>query len=713
MRARTLYKPDASHTLCTAHPKIRGCVRVCYWVNLNTAKHHTNITIPCMNGESLNIIQDNLRQLEQLFPQAFSEGTLDIERFKALFTEDISINNERYVLNWAGKSDAFKALQVPTTATLQPQPAESVNFDDSNNIFIEGENLEVLKVLQKSYYGKVKCIIIDPPYNTGSDSFIYPDSFKENKADYQKRIGDRDEEGNILRQSNFRKNTKDSGHYHSNWLSMMYPRLFLAKNLLRDDGVIFVHIDDNEVHNLRLIMNEIFGEENFVAEFIWKSRQNKDNRNLTGASIDHEYVLCYGKRIRGADRKIEQYKNPDNDSRGPWTSGNMVGLLPPELRPNCHYDLINPNTGINYGKPKLGWRYDKNTMGRLIAENRIIFPESQDGRPRRKVFLNEITEKFTGFSSIIGDKIFTRNGTAEIEDFFSFRAFDFPKPSILLKELIEQGTDENDIVLDFFAGSASTAQAVLELNKEDGGNRTFILVQLPELCDEQSEAYKAGYRTIADISKERIRRVIQRIEQRRTELTERVQYNQERLERMQTQLAELHHANPTLLTGTPPPEAKELLKEIEQRTTQITEHTEELEKIQQTDLGFKAFTCTPSNFKIWRSDDITQENIAEQLDAFANPVVEGSVDVNIVYELLLKAGYTLTERIEKRDNLYLVRGGEFILATESINTQTIERIIELHPQRVVALDALFNGNDQLKTNTVLQLRDAGIEFRTV
>ncbi|MBX7155768.1 MAG: hypothetical protein K1X91_12490, partial [Bacteriodetes bacterium] len=233
------------------------------------------------------------------------------------------------------------------------------------------------------------------------------------------------------------------------------------------------------------------------------------------------------------------------------------------------------------------------------------------------------------------------------------------------------------------------------------------------LCDEQSEAYKAGYRTIADISKERIRRVIQRIEQRRTELTGRIQHNQERLERMQTQLAELQHANPTLLTGTPPPEAKELLKEIEQRTTQITEHTEELEKIQQTDLGFKAFTCTPSNFKIWRSDDITQENIAEQLSAFANPVVEGSVDVNIVCELLLKSGYMLTERIEKRDNLYLVRGGEFILATESINTQTIERIIELHPQRVVALDVLFNGNDQLKTNTVLQLRDAGIEFRTV
>ncbi|MBK6378273.1 MAG: site-specific DNA-methyltransferase [Chitinophagaceae bacterium] len=223
-----------------------------------------------MNGESLNIEQDHLAKLKEQFPNLFTEGKLDWEKLKATFSDDINFANERYVLNWAGKSDAFKVLQVPTTATLKPLPDESINFDTTEHIFIEGENLEVLKVLQKSYYNKIKCIEIDPPYNTGSDSFIYPDSFKESKEEYQKRIGDKDSEGYLMKEGMFRKNSKDSGHYHSNWLSMMYPRLFLAKNLLKDDGVIFVHIDDNEVHNLRLIMNEIFGEENFVAQIVWQ-----------------------------------------------------------------------------------------------------------------------------------------------------------------------------------------------------------------------------------------------------------------------------------------------------------------------------------------------------------------------------------------------------------------------------------------------------------
>jgi adenine-specific DNA-methyltransferase len=245
-----------------------------------------------MNGESLNILQDRLEKLKSDFPEIFTEGKIDIEKFKATFTDDINFNNERYVLNWAGKSDALKVLQIPTTATLKPQPEESVNFDTTENIFIEGENLEVLKVLQKSYYGKVKCIIIDPPYNTGNDSFIYPDSFKENKEEYQKRIGEKDEEGYLMKEGMLRKNSKDSGHYHSNWLSMMYPRLFLAKNLLREDGVIFVHIDDNEVHNLRMIMNEIFGEENFIECINWNKRVPKNDKGI--GSI-HEYILVFVK----------------------------------------------------------------------------------------------------------------------------------------------------------------------------------------------------------------------------------------------------------------------------------------------------------------------------------------------------------------------------------------------------------------------------------
>ncbi len=245
-----------------------------------------------MNGESLNIKDDNLNKLKTVLPELFSENQLDWEKVKAHFSDNIVFANERYTLNWAGKSDAFKVLQQPTTATLKPAPEESINFDTTGNVFIEGENLEVLKVLQKSYYGKVKCIIIDPPYNTGNDSFIYPDSFKENKADYEKRIGDKDEEGFLMKEGYFRKNSKDSGHFHSNWLSMMYPRLFLAKNLMRDDGVIFVHIDENEVHNLRLMMNEIFGEENYAGEIVWKNSSKNDQAYI---SIQHEYILAYVK----------------------------------------------------------------------------------------------------------------------------------------------------------------------------------------------------------------------------------------------------------------------------------------------------------------------------------------------------------------------------------------------------------------------------------
>ena len=251
------------------------------------------ITCDKMTGESLNIIQDQLIKLKSIFPEVFAEDKIDWEKLQAtLGKENFEIQNERYVLNWAGKTEAFKILQIPTTATLNPQPEESINFDTTQNVFVEGENLEVLKVLQKSYYGKIKCIIIDPPYNTGNDSFIYPDSFKESKADYEKRIGDKDEEGYLMKEGLFRRNSKDSGRFHSNWLSMIYPRLFLAKNLLRDDGVIFVHIDDNEVHNLRLIMNEIFGEENFIAEFI--RRQNlAGKQDAKKISIEQDYILAY------------------------------------------------------------------------------------------------------------------------------------------------------------------------------------------------------------------------------------------------------------------------------------------------------------------------------------------------------------------------------------------------------------------------------------
>lgn len=439
-------------------------------------------------------------------PYVVEDGKVNLEKLKGLLTgKTTEKEDDRFYFNWAGKDKVFQAIQAPAYSTLAPQKEKSIGWDETENLMIVGENLETLKLLLKPYFGKVKIIYIDPPYNTGKD-FIYKDDFSSPLKDYLERTGQKGSDGERLT-----TNSETNGRYHSDWLNFMYPRLFMARNLLKDDGVIFVSIDDNEVHHLRMIMDDIFGEDNFVSEFIWKSRQNKDNRNTTGASIDHEYILCYSKNnnvraLKGSERKKEQYSNPDNDPRGDWASGNMVGILPQNLRPNCHYDLVNPETKINYGKPKMGWRYDKKTMQRLISENRIIWPSSPTGRPRRKVFLNELSDNYAGFSSIIGENIYTRTGTQEIEELFGFRAFDFPKPSALIEEIVNQVCEEDDLVLDFFAGSGSTGHATFALNSETG-NRRFILVQIPELTLENSEAYKKGYKTISDICIDRLKKV--------------------------------------------------------------------------------------------------------------------------------------------------------------------------------------------------------------
>jgi len=623
-----------------------------------------------MDGQSLDIKQDSVAVLRGIFPNIFSEDRVDLEKFKAVFGDNIDFSNERYTLNWAGKADAFRTLQERTTATLMPQPELSVNFAATENVFIEGENLEVLKVLQKAYYNKIKCIIIDPPYNTGNDSFIYPDRFKENLEDYEKRVGERDDDGYLMKEGLFRKNSRENGHYHSNWLSMMLPRLFLARNLLRDDGVIFVHIDDNEVHNLRLLMNEIFGEENFVAQLVWQSRQNKDNRNISGVSIDHEYIICYtkqsGQRIfRGTERKTEQYANPDNDPRGPWTSANMVGLATADARPNLHYDLIDPCTNVNYGCPAKGWRYDQKTMKKLINEARVLWPEKLDGRPRRKAFLNDLSDNLPGFSSIIKNGIYTNTATKEITQLLGGHRFDFPKPSMLLISLLLQCTELDDIVFDFFSGSATTAHAVMQLNIEDGGNRKFIMVQLPEPCDETSEAYKAGYKNISDISRERIRRVIQKMEKEQQDASAKNDM--------------FGKDSPAL------------------------------------DLGFKSYRLSPSNFKEWRGEEITEDNLAHQLEMFIDPVKPESKTENMLVELMLKSGYQLTDKAENRGHYYCVSGNELVIVLTKMDLDIAREISALQPtpQKVIALDRLFADNDELKTNTALQLQDAGVEFRTV
>ena len=648
-----------------------------------------------MNGESLNIKQDNLDKLRMLFPDIFSEKKIDIEKFNAAFTDNINFNNERYVLNWAGKADAFKVLQIPTTATLKPMPDESINFDTTQNVFIEGENLEVLKILQKSYYGKVKVICIDPPYNTGNDSFIYPDSFKESKAEYEKRIGDKDEEGLLMKEGLFRKNSKDSGHYHSNWLSMMYPRLFLAKNLLKDDGVIFVHIDDNEVHNLRLLMNEIFGEENFVAEIVVR-RSSEIASNFTISK--HEYCICYSKKY--TELKVDQTEKY-TVSRG--TVGNKEQSMP----------IINFPAGLScYNIPDGIYKETRKINNSLENIENLDIIEIENGKLKRDVRLkakwrssNDMRNFFANnckptkakisgeiveiyfendrFNPQIKKKTFEKietlitdvvRGSKDLEGLQLNGLFDFPKSTTLIKKFIKN-SDKNDIILDFFGGSGTTAQAVLEQNKEDGGNRKFILVQLPEICDEKSEAYKAGYKTIAEISKERIRRVIRKLEIENEEL-----------------------------------------KRKKESELQLSNKEQELS----ADLGFKVFKLSSSNFKIWRGDEITEENLVSQLDVFTNPVKAESKAENMLYELMLKSGYELTDKVEtviaseaKQSLYYKIKEGELVIVLEEINHNIIDSIIASQPKKVISLDNLFTGNDQLKTNTVLQMKDAGIDFKTI
>ena len=641
-----------------------------------------------MDLRSMDISAEKKARLKQLFPGAFTETkdehgnlveSIDFDQLKAELGEYGDLfegRRERYGMDWPGKKDCLKIIQQPSIGTLKPCREESVNFDTTENLFVEGDNLEVLKLLQKSYYGKVKMIYIDPPYNTGNE-FIYPDDYTESLETYLSYAGLLDDEGR-----KFSTNTPNEGRFHTKWLNMMYPRLYLARNLLRDDGLIFISIDDNEVSNLRKLCDEVFGEENFMAIFVWKSRQNKDNRPEKGASIDHEYVLCYGERVRGDSRDVSQYKNPDSDPRGPWASANMVGLATRDRRPNLHYDLVHPTSGDNYGCPDMGWRYDCNTMSKLMHDDRIIWPSTPGGRPRRKVFLSELSTDYTGFSSIVGKNVYTRMGTAEVTELFGFRAIDFPKPVAIICELLEQGTKGEDIILDFFAGSATTAHAVIELNEQDGGNRKFIMVQLPEPCDGESEAYKAGYKSIADISKERIRRVFKKIEEE--------------------QAAEKNDGQ-MKLPGTE-------------------------EEKPPLDLGFKVFKLDRSNFRVWdgRDPDISLEKLEEQLALQVDHVDPEAGPEDILYELLLKAGFMPTERVERLEmagkTVYSIAEGALLICLEdTITRELIDAVAAAEPVQFICLDRGFKGNDQLKANAVqtFNARNQGLEkerqivFRTV
>ena len=462
------------------------------------------LDIKKLDGMSLDVAETDKERLKAVFPQCFVEGKLDIDKLLSLCGEYIDNDFEKYKFEWKGKSECLRIAGKRSTGTLRPCPEESVDFENTNNLYIEGDNLEVLKLLQTAYYRKVKMIYIDPPYNTGND-FVYEDDFKDPLAKYKE-----------ITSQTTKSNPETMGRYHTNWLNMMYPRLRLAANLLRDDGVIFISIDDNEVTNLRKICDEIFGEENFIGEIIWNSTKSVTNTALI--SVSHTYNLVYAKTKDYYIAHREEFRlkedgegfsNPDNDPRGPWKADPFqVG----GWRPNQQYDIVNPKTGKVYKpNPACSWKNDYNKFQELMKDNRIVFGTDGTAGPQRKRFLSEATERGKVTKTLWDDIETTTNGTQLLKKLLGGSYFDNPKPVSLIKRMLELSTKDSDIILDFFSGSATTAHAVMQLNAEDGGKRQFIMVQLPEVTDEKSEAFKAGYKNICEIGKERIRRAGKKI----------------------------------------------------------------------------------------------------------------------------------------------------------------------------------------------------------
>lgn len=471
-----------------------------------------------MKMHSPDLSQDNIAKIGALFPDCVTEATdehgnvrlaIDFDQLRQLLSDQtVEGPQERYRLDWPGKREALLTANAPIAKTLRPARNESVDFDTTQNLFIEGDNLDALKLLQESYLGKVKLIYIDPPYNTGRD-FIYDDDFSESYDDFMRKSNQSDSSGGRLV-----ANSEGNGRFHSDWLSMMSARLRLARRLLSDDGVIFISIDDGEISNLRKICDEIFGEEQFAAQIIWKKRNTPPNDRVIGAQ--HDYILVYVKssidalnlRPRSEDQ-IARYKNPDGHPKGPWVAGDLTSNVKGgRYSAALNYGIRNPRTGQEFFPPNNGnWRFNKEKIERLIEQDEIFFGKNDDSSPKLKRFLCDVKDGAT-WTTLWDFAPFNTSGSLEMGEIFGNTVvFENPKPEGLIRHIVEAGSSKDGIVLDFFGGSGTTAHAVMAQNAIDGGNRRFVLVQLPEETGEASEAAKAGFGTIAEISKERIRRV--------------------------------------------------------------------------------------------------------------------------------------------------------------------------------------------------------------
>lgn len=668
---------------------------------------------PESDGSSKDILADNIAKLKELFPEVFAEGKIDFDALKQLLGEHVETADERYNFTWNGKSKARWLAQTRSMGTLRPCPAESVNWDTTQNLFIEGDNLEVLKQLQKSYYKKIKMIYIDPPYNTGND-FIYPDNFRDSIKNYLELTGQTDGGGRRLS-----TNPETSGRFHTDWLNMMYPRLKLARNLLREDGVIFISIDETEHPNLRKLADEVFGEENFIADMVWAAGRKNDSRYI---SVSHEYILAYVRNVEhlrengtiwrqrkgGLEEIYAAYArfrrvHGDDDRAVEGDLKQWFAGLPDTHPAKAHrhycyvdprgiyfpadiswpggggprYEVLHPQTGKPVRVPSRGWMTsDPTKMEQWIKEGRVHFGKDEESVPCIKSYLaNRETE--VPYSVFYQDG---RAATKRLRDLLGGDFFENPKDDAVLRKMIEFASGEEAIVLDFFSGSCTTAHAVLELNKQDGGNRKFIMVQLPEPCDTDSEAFKAGYKNIAEIGKERIRRVIKKLNEEDATSTAR-----------ETQ-------NPALFS---PAGADESVAP------------------RAPDRGFKVFKLDSSNIKTW---DPNFNQLEHTLLSAREKMKPDRTEADVIYEVLLKYGLDLTLPIEKRTiadrTVYIIGGGTLVVCLGmNMTLKIVEKIAELKdefkPENPPGMRMVFKDNgfagDELKTNAVQILKQRGIE----
>ena len=605
---------------------------------------------------SLDGVERNIELIGKLFPNAITEvmrngkveHAIDFDVLRQELSDSIvEGREERYQFTWPDKKKAMLAANAPITATLRPVETDSVGRDgtpggfDSENLYIEGDNLEVLQLLQETYLGKVKMIYIDPPYNTGND-FVYEDDFAQSADEYMGNSGQYDEEGNRLV-----TNTESNGRFHTDWLNMIYPRLKIAKDLLADDGVIFVSVDDNEVKNLMAMCDEIFGASNFLATFVWQKKYGPAN-DAKGVSTTHEYILLYGKNsdmwtpglLPRSDEQLKAYKNPDNDPRGVWRASDLSART---YSASCDYIIIGP-TGLKFSPPpSRSWIVNKESYQKLLADNRITFGADGTGRPMQKKFITEVKGGITPETWLSrergGDNKIARY---ELKDIFPENLFDTPKPSKLINYLITiSGAKKDATILDFFSGSATTAHAVMKLNAEDGGHRKFIMVQLPEKTDEKSEAYKAGYKNICEIGKERIRRAGKQIKE----------------DAGLTAPADL-------------------------------------------DIGFRCLRLDESNMKpvYYTPDEVGQQDLFSLVDN----VKEDRTPEDLLFQVMLDLGVLLSSSIEVKEiagkKVFNVADG-FLLACfdHDVTEETVKAITQMKPYYAVFRDSSM-ANDSVATN---------------